>query len=439
MIKIKKLINDDSLSHFLETYSDGKPVFLEGDTSKDIFILIEGSLKLLKNKKQIGEIYQSGELFGEMSYLLDSKRTASVIAQTETRLLKIPEEAIPEFLKRYCEASQGIIQTLAQRLKDTTQVAHGLKEFCDQLPDAVVMTDTSNRIMAWNRAAENLHGRVWQEMKGQSVSDVFQNPEEYRQFIEDVQAGRHLTEKILLIKRPDGEERYVSTSTTVIYDGHFNIAGYIFLSRNVTNLVRLEEKYRKLKHIFIPAFAILASLLMVLTVGLSNFSKGIEILDHKKQSFQDRISHDYYTLSKELKPVLALPDTTAGQKILEEYFKKDYPQFYAINGVLVLNQEKVVTYGYTTTHSKKDFCVNSHYGGIKFAGDPKKNFKVLNLYRSDPESPKEGKSTELAIEMKDPQNKVTGWLVFQLDMKALETEYGISQKMLSQMTFAAKE
>jgi len=438
MIKIKKLINDDSLSHYLETYSDGKSVFLEGDTSKDIFILIEGSLKLLKNKKQIGEIYQSGELFGEMSYLLDSKRTASVIAQTETRLLKIPETAIPEFLQKYCEASQGIIHTLAQRLKDTTQVAHGLKEFCDQLPDAVVMTDTSNRIMAWNKAAENLHGRVWQEMKGQSVSDVFQNPEEYRQFIEDVQAGRHLTEKILLIKRPDGEERYVSTSTTVIYDGHFNIAGYIFLSRNVTNLVRLEEKYRKLKHTVIPAFAILASLLMVFTVGLSNFSKGIEILDHKKQSFQDKITDDYYSLTEQLKPLLSLPDKTPAQKVLENYFQTTYPQYYAINGVIVLNKEKIVTHGYTTTHSKKDFCVNSHYGGIKFSGDPKKNFKILSLYRTDPESIKEEKSTELAIEMTGTGGKNSGWLVFQLDMKALEKEYGISPKILSKMTFASK-
>jgi PAS domain S-box-containing protein len=438
MIKIKKLINDDSLSHFLETYSEGKPVFLEGDTSKDIFILIEGSLKLLKNKKQIGEIYQSGELFGEMSYLLDSKRTASVVAQTETRLLKIPENSIPEFLLKYTEASQGIIHTLAQRLKDTTQVAHGLKEFCDQLPDAVVMTDTSNRIMAWNKAAENLHGRVWQEMKGQSVSDVFQNPEEYRQFIEDVQAGRHLTEKILLIRRPDGEERYVSTSTTVIYDGHFNIAGYIFLSRNVTNLVRLEEKYRKLKHIVIPAFAVLASLLMVLTVGLSNFSKGIEILDHKKQSFQDRITHDYFTLREKLSPLLSLPDKAPAQKVLEEYFKTAYPQYYAINGVLILNKVKIVTHGYTATSPKKDFTVNSHYSGIKFAGDPKKNFKILSLYRTDPQSLKEEKSTELAIEMDGAENEAPGWLVFQLNMQALEKEFGISQKILSTMTFTSK-
>ncbi len=84
--------------------------------------------------------------------------------------------------------------------------------------------------MAWNKAAESLHGRIWQEMKGQSISDVFKNPEEYRQFITDVQAGHHLREKVLLVRHPEGDLRYVSTSTTVIYDGHFNIAGYIFLN-----------------------------------------------------------------------------------------------------------------------------------------------------------------------------------------------------------------
>lgn len=435
MIRIQQLIKDQSLSPFLETYSESKPVFLEGDDSKDIFILIQGSLKLLKNKKQIGEIYQSGELFGEMSYLLDSKRTASVVAQTETKLIKIPAESIQEFLHKYTEVSQEIIHTLAQRLKDTTQVAHGLKEFCDQLPDAVVMTDTNNRIMAWNKAAEILHGRVWQEMKGQSVSDVFQNPEEYRQFIEDVQAGKHLTEKILLIRCPDGDERYVSTSTTVIYDGHFNIAGYIFLSRNVTNLVRLERKYCKLKHIFLPAFAVLTSLLVVLSVGLSNFSKGINILDHKKQSFQNRISRDYKSLFEDLRPLLSLEDNSQAQKTLESYFTETHPEQYSINGVLILNDLKLVTHGYTATAPTKDFCINTHYSGIKFTGDDKKNFKILNLYRNNADSSQGEKGTELAIEIKNDKGEVSNWVVFQLDMESLEQEFGITQKMLYKLTF----
>nr|MBF0220666.1 cyclic nucleotide-binding domain-containing protein [Desulfobulbaceae bacterium] len=435
MIRIQQLINDQSLSHFLETYSESKPVFLEGDDSKDIFILIHGSLKLLKNKKQIGEIYRSGELFGEMSYLLDTNRTASVVAQTETRLLKIPEDSIPEFLRKYSEVSQEIIHTLAQRLKDTTQVAHGLKEFCDQLPDAVVMTDTSNKIMAWNKAAEILHGRVWQEMKGQSVSDVFQNPEEYRQFIEDVQAGKHLTEKILLIRCPDGDERYVSTSTTVIYDGHFNIAGYIFLSRNVTNLVRLEEKYRKLKHIFLPTFAVLASLLVVLSVGLSNFSKGIQILDHKKQSFQNRITNDYKLLYSDISPILPIEDRSQVQKTIERYFKKTHPEQFSINGILVLNNLKLVTHGYTANAPKNDVSVNTHYSGINFTGDKKKNFKILNLYRTGADGAQGSKETELAIEIKNNNNEISNWIVFQLDMESLEKEFGITQKMLYKMTF----
>lgn len=435
MIKIKDIINDQSLSHFIETYAEGKSVFLEGDTSKDLFILIHGSLKLLKNKKQIGEIYQSGELFGEMSYLLDSKRTASIVAQTQTKLLKITQESIPEFLSKYPDASQRIIHTLAQRLKDTTQVAHGLKEFCDQLPDAVVMTDTSNKIMAWNKAAEILHGRVWQEMKGQSVSDVFQNPEEYRQFIEDVQAGRHLTEKILLVKHPDGGDRYVSTSTTVIYDGHFNIAGYIFLSRNVTNLVKIEEKYRKLKQIFIPAFIAISALLIVLSVGLTNFSKGIQILDHKKQSFQQRIGKDYTTLVNQLSPLYSLQDKAAAQKVLDNYFTNTHPEQFSIDGVLILDKNKSVVLGYTCSLPEKDFCVDTNYSGITFSGDAKKSFKILSLYRTGTDNPRGKKGTELALEIRDSQNDVSGWMVFQLNMKTLEEEFGISDNMLYKMNF----
>ena len=429
---MQNLINNPALDQYLETYNEGGAVFLEGDASKDLFILVTGSLKLLKNKKQIGEIYRSGELVGEMSYLLDTKRSASVVAQTKTKLIRIPEEQIPDFIRDYPDVSERIIHTLAQRLKDTTQVAHGLKEFCDQLPDAVVMTDTQNKIMAWNKAAETLHGRVWQEMKGQSISDVFKNPEEYRQFIEDVQTGRHLTEKILLVKHPHGDKRYVSTSTTVIYDGHFNIAGYIFLSRNVTRLKKLEDNYRKLKSIFIPSFLVITLLLVFISTGLSNYSAGVKILNHKKESFQGRIGQDRHALAEKIKTLPKTPHQEELKHILSQYFQQSQPQQFGIAGVLFLNNEKEVKGAYSPDKDQNQTkLIGTNYSGIPFSGPRKNICKVLSLYRPAPQSPMGTHNTELACQL-DGQN---GWIIFQLKMGYLQQEFGITGKTLKKLDF----
>lgn len=435
---MQNIINNPELNKYLETYTEGQAIFLEGDESKDLYFLVDGNLKLLKNKKQIGEIYKAGEMIGEMSYLIDSKRTASIIAHTEARLLRIPAELIPDFIKQYPEVSQRIIKTMAQRLKDTTQVAHGLKEFCDQLPDAVVMTDTNNKIMAWNKAAEVLHGRIWQEMKGQSISDVFQNPEEYRQFIEDVQTGRHLQEKVLLIRHPEGDNRYVSTSTTVIYDGHFNIAGYIFLSRNVTKIKKLEENYRRIKRFFIPAFLVIAVLLGLIFSGLSTFSEGIKILDHKKKSFQSRVIHDYQTLQADLLPMLDRHDNDGVIRALKQYFKDTYPRQFAINGVLVLDPLKEVVSAYSPLPGNDRSLIGSNYSGIKFTGPVSTTCNLLSLYRTGGKNPMGSKCTELAFKLKDKTGKLHNWLIFQLDMNYLEKEFGINNKTLLAIKFADK-
>ncbi len=424
---MRDIINNPEFKKYLETYPAGKALFLEGDDSKDLYFLVSGNLKLLKNKKQIGEIFKAGEMIGEMSYLIDSKRTASIIAHTDACLLRIPEDNVAEFIKQNPEVSHRIIETLAQRLKDTTQVAHGLKEFCDQLPDAVVMTDTNNKIMAWNKAAENLHGRVWQEMKGQSISDVFQNPEEYKQFIDDVQAGRHLQEKILLIKHPDGADCYVSTSTTVIYDGHFNIAGYIFLSRNVTKMKQLEDKYKSVKKIFIPVFLTIAILLGLIIAGMSTFSKGVKILDHRKTSFQSRIIHDYKTLqASEI-----ITKNGSIDKKLADYFKNNHPGEFAIRGILVLDNEKKVINAYSLEPGNNQSLIGSNYSGVKFscAG----GVCLLNIYRIDEQHPMGARCSELAFQIKDRTS--SGWLVFQLDMGYLKREFGIDKKILAGISF----
>ncbi|MBN2373392.1 cyclic nucleotide-binding domain-containing protein [bacterium] len=150
---LDEIINNSDLDKYLVSFNAGQIIFLEGDASQDLYILVSGELDVLNGNKKISEINSIGSLFGEMSSLLDDKRTATVKAKGPVNTLCIPKEEISAFIHGYPDVAEDLTRLLAQRLRETSQVLYGLKEFCDQLPDAVVLTDSEGKITAWNCAA----------------------------------------------------------------------------------------------------------------------------------------------------------------------------------------------------------------------------------------------------------------------------------------------
>ena len=64
----------------LLSFQTGKTLFLEGDDTQDVYFLVSGKLAILKGRKRIAELSDEGSVFGEMSFLLGEKRTATVKA-----------------------------------------------------------------------------------------------------------------------------------------------------------------------------------------------------------------------------------------------------------------------------------------------------------------------------------------------------------------------
>jgi PAS domain S-box-containing protein len=432
---MREIINDPEIQKSITTYRPGELLFLEGDDSRDLYILISGRLEVLKDDKKISEIIEPGALIGEMSFLLGSRRTATVRAVDEVRAIRIPCAEIDTFLRDYPTLVPRITRGLAQRLQETTRVMHGFKEFCDQLPDAVVMTDRNRNILAWNRAAEKLHGRTWQQMKGESLAEVYRDPEVYQQFIEDIIAGRSLNEKVLAIQHPDKGEHYVSTSTTVLYDGHHNVEGFLFLGRDVTRIKILERKYNRIRRWLVPSFAVIALLLAALFFSLPYFSKGVRILDHKKQVFRDKISADYQKLRSEIAGQPAGYDQQGERLILQQYFSTDDADYYCINGLVLLDRDKKVVTAYAPRAADRAASlIGTTYSGIKFHGPAEAPARLLSLFRTDKDHPMGAKGVEIAFALRLPPDR-PGWLLFQLDYDKLEQEFGLDEDILADIDF----
>lgn len=102
------------------TVDAGEFLLREGDESNQLYFLNEGTMAVIKRKgdkeNQIGTIY-SGELVGEMSFLDNEPRSASVKAITDCQLTVIPRDKLEKYISRQPSWYRALVKTLVSRLR----------------------------------------------------------------------------------------------------------------------------------------------------------------------------------------------------------------------------------------------------------------------------------------------------------------------------------
>jgi membrane protein len=108
------------LEKYGETYPVGHVLIAEGDDSRIAYFLYAGRAGVYKDttegRRRLSELNE-GQLFGEMAYLLNEKRTASVVADSEITVLALPPHLLEELMRHSAPLSRRIIDTLCQRLE----------------------------------------------------------------------------------------------------------------------------------------------------------------------------------------------------------------------------------------------------------------------------------------------------------------------------------
>ena len=101
-----------------ERYLAEEVIFHEGDVGDSMFIIINGSVSIYNQKKEITTL-ETGECFGEMALLDHEPRSSSIRAITDTAVLKIDEENFYELVAGNIEIIQGIVKILSKRLRQS--------------------------------------------------------------------------------------------------------------------------------------------------------------------------------------------------------------------------------------------------------------------------------------------------------------------------------
>jgi PAS domain S-box-containing protein len=431
---LEEIINDQTLrNRYLKSFQGGDVLFKEEDESQDLYILLSGHLEVFKGDKKISEITDQGSLFGEASFLLGTRRTATLKAEGPIQALRIPKNEVDRFLSDFPAAAQKIGQLLAKRLDEASQVVYGLRQICDKLPDAVILSDRDGKILAWNVAAENLYGRDWHQMKMGAVEDIYEEPRAYKDFLEDVQSQLSVSERVLKIRHPQKGTRFVSTSTTVLYDDRQNFQGVLSIGRDVTSVQRMQRRYRRARIWLVPGFILLVLLAGAVFFGYPYFSRGVQTTDLRKQEIRNLFAKDFLLLSSLLAEPFAAGDRPKITQVMKDFFRVQVTKDVPYTGLILLEPNKMVFDSFSIESGiGGESLVGNSYAGIPFQGNEQSLFRILVLYRADKRHPMGQRGVEIAFPM-EKGGRQLGWLLFQLDMNFLKKNYDLDEEGLRRL------
>ncbi len=99
----------------VENYGDGFALIGEGDTSKDVFVIVSGNVHITNRGGSVDVRLGSGNLLGEMALALNAPRSATVNADHDVTVLRLPADKLQELMDRYPGIGIALRRTAEKR------------------------------------------------------------------------------------------------------------------------------------------------------------------------------------------------------------------------------------------------------------------------------------------------------------------------------------
>jgi CRP/FNR family cyclic AMP-dependent transcriptional regulator len=108
----------------------GATLFSEGDEGENLYVIVEGKLKLGTSsgdgRENLLSILGPGEMFGELSLFDAGPRTSTATAVTDVKLLSLSHDQVIPWVTAHPQVALDLLERLAQRLRRTNEVVGDL-------------------------------------------------------------------------------------------------------------------------------------------------------------------------------------------------------------------------------------------------------------------------------------------------------------------------
>lgn len=432
---MESIINNPEMQKYRRSFEAGQAIFWEGDDSTDLHILISGELNVLKGDKVIAHMDVPGTIFGEMSFLLGGKRTATIKTLGKSEVLTVPQEDIKLLRQQYPDITGEISRLLAERLDHASQVVYGLRQFCDQLPDAVVLTDDEDRIISMNQAAKSLYGYGFSQLQGKRLEEIYEDPQAFLAFEKAARSGKEVRERALAINHPQKGRRWVSLSMNSLYDARKNFKGLLALGRDVTSSRNTKKRFQRTLLLMVPAMLIFGGYITMQALDFSLPGRESAQVEARKNELQTRLAKDFFMLKAQLLDYYDPSDQAATHAKLQKFLTLQDKKTMPYSAIILLDQDKRV-FDAVTIKGQNDAAsmIGNTYARLNFEGRPDSLHKVLNVYRREVGQPSSHRVLEMAFEVKR-KGQTLGWIVFQMDMDLLKKHKQLNEAALKNFRF----
>ncbi|MBL8602532.1 MAG: Crp/Fnr family transcriptional regulator [Myxococcales bacterium] len=121
MSEISSVERDRLLEHFGRRYGNGETIFREGDAAREVFMLQEGRVRVVKRVRSVErsvQILKPGDLFGEGALLPGTQRGTSAVALSDVVVLALDPDTFNQLLQGSPAVAARLVQQLVRRLRD---------------------------------------------------------------------------------------------------------------------------------------------------------------------------------------------------------------------------------------------------------------------------------------------------------------------------------
>jgi transcriptional regulator with PAS, ATPase and Fis domain len=164
----ESLINFSKYLDF-ESFRKNETIFEKGELGNAMYVIFEGEVKV-HDQDHIYDSLAKGECFGEYALIDNQKRSATITANTSTKVLKVEREHFLNLMKTDSGFSQGILTEMIKRHRELDTIQERLASSKLDLElanskmngliqgamDAIIMFDSNFRIVLTNPSANIL-------------------------------------------------------------------------------------------------------------------------------------------------------------------------------------------------------------------------------------------------------------------------------------------
>jgi len=117
-------ISADTIRHIggirLLAFPEGADIIREGEANADLYVVYEGQARVNRDGKEVAEFIR-GHFFGELGFLVEMPRTATVSAGKDCQVFRIPAKPFEEFVRKHPGFLESCRNAAKRRLAKTSK------------------------------------------------------------------------------------------------------------------------------------------------------------------------------------------------------------------------------------------------------------------------------------------------------------------------------